>query len=99
MRIARVIGTVTLSRKLDSLRPGRYVVADVLDAQAVAGMKTNTPRKTPMPESLIVFDELGVGIGQIIAVSEGREAACPFYPGNVPIDAYASAILDTVDLT
>ena len=49
-----------------------------------------------MPESLIVFDQLGAHVGQLIAVSEGREASAPFYPENVPIDAYNAAILDTV---
>lgn len=99
MRIARVLGTVTLSRRLDALKPGRLLIAQTLDGQALAGLDQQAKRKTPMPESLVVFDELGAGIGQLIAVSEGREAAMPFYPANVAIDAYAAAILDSVELT
>ena len=52
----------------------------------------------PMPESLVVFDCLGAGIGQFIAVSEGREAALPFFPDPVPVDAYCGAILDQVSV-
>lgn len=99
MRMARVIGTVTLGRRLPELKAGTLLVADVLDAQALRGVERGARRATPMPESLIVFDELGAGVGQIIAVSEGREAAQPFGERKVPIDAYCAAILDTVQLT
>jgi len=54
-------------------------------------------RSTPMPQSLVVFDQLGATVGQKIAVSEGREAAAPFYPRSVPIDSYCAAILDNIE--
>ena len=47
-------------------------------------------------EEIAVFDELGAGVGSRIAVSEGREAAMPFYPEVKPIDAYNAAILDSL---
>ena len=49
-------------------------------------------------EEIAVFDELGAGVGSRIAISEGREAAMPFYPEIKPIDAYNAAILDTLGL-
>ena len=51
------------------------------------------------PESLVVFDDLGAGEGQLIAVSEGAEATMPFRPASVPIDAFNAAILDQIDFT
>ena len=99
MRIGRIIGTVTLSRRLPELRPGKYVIAEALDDQALAGLAHRARRRSPMPESLVVFDELGAGIGQLIAVSEGREACMPFHPNHVPVDAYNAAILDQVEVT
>jgi len=45
---------------------------------------------------IVVFDELGAGVGSRIAISEGREAAQPFYPDVKPVDAYNAAILDTI---
>lgn len=96
MRIAKVLGTVTLNRALPSLgvRHGRFLIAEAMDHQALAG----NGRATPMPQSLIVFDELGAGVGQVIAVSEGAEAAQPFRPASVPYDAYNAAILDHVEV-
>lgn len=99
MRIAKVIGCLTMSRKLPELKPGRFIIAEAFDNTALRGMKDNARRKSPMPESLVVFDELGAGVGQIIAVSEGREACMPWYPTHVPIDAYNAAILDSVEMT
>ncbi|MFW6060085.1 MAG: EutN/CcmL family microcompartment protein [Phycisphaeraceae bacterium] len=102
MRIARVIGTVTLNSRLPGFKPGRLLIADALDGQALEGFAQTghlTARKAPMPESLVVYDELGAGVGQIIAVSEGREASMPFYPEKVPVDAYNAAILDEVEIT
>ena len=99
MRIAKVIGCLTLSRKLPELKPGRFLIAEAFDHAALVGIKEGRPRKSAMPESLVVFDELGAGVGQVIAVSEGREACMPFYPVQVPIDAYSAAILDHVEVT
>ena len=96
MRIARVIGTVTLSRGLPDLKSGSYLIADALDGHALEGRGA---RGRPMPESLVVFDQLGAGAGQLIAVSEGGEATMPFMPDRVPVDAYCAAILDQVSLT
>ncbi len=98
MRIGRVIGNVTMSRRLPEMKPGRLLVVEVLDRQALGGHHDGARRATPMPESLVVYDELGAGLGQLIAVSEGREAAQPFHPQNVPIDAYNAAILDTIEV-
>lgn len=98
MRIARVIGTVTLSRRLPDLKPGRYVIAEALDGRALGGLGSGARRERSMPESLVVFDDMGVGVGQLIAVSEGREACMPWYPEKVPVDAYAAAILDSVEI-
>ena len=46
-------------------------------------------------ESLVVYDNLGASDGDLIAFSESREAAMPFYPEKiVPLDAYNAAMLD-----
>jgi len=99
MRIARVIGNITLGRRLEGFPPGRLVLADALDATALAALPDAAPRADVMPEALIVFDQLGAGVGQMIGVSEGREASMPWWPDKVPVDAYNAAILDSVELT
>ncbi|MBI1337233.1 MAG: carbon dioxide concentrating mechanism protein CcmL [Phycisphaera sp.] len=97
MRIAKIIGVLTINRRLPELASGRYVIAEAFDETALRGRSENIKREKPMPESLVVFDELGAGIGQVIAVSEGAEATMPFKPRQVPFDAYNAAILDTVE--
>ena len=99
MRLARVIGTVILNRKLPELGPGQLLIAEALDAQALDLVHDQGRRRNPMPESLVVFDELGAGVGQLIAVSEGGEACAPFWPNKVPVDAYCAAILDRVEVS
>lgn len=49
-------------------------------------------------KSLVAIDELGAANGQMVAFTEGREAANPFWPDAVPVDAYCSLIVDSYDL-
>ncbi len=92
MRIAEIIGTVTLNQAHPSLAGGRYRLAIPLSQ---ADLRSKKPSKN---ESLVVYDELNAGNGQWIALSEGGEAAQPFQPEQKPIDAYNAAILDQVHL-
>ncbi len=91
MRIGEVIGTVTLSRWHPSLTGASYKLVVPLSWGNLAGQLEES-----MGE-IAVFDELGAGVGNRIALSEGREAAMPFYPQPKPIDAYNAAILDRLD--
>jgi len=93
MRIAQVIGTVTLSRSLPNLVGGRYRLATPLTRE---DLRSKKPSKN---EAIVVYDDLNAGDGQWIAISEGGEAAQPFYPEDKPLDAYNAAILDQVNLT
>lgn len=92
MRIAQVIGTVTLSRPHPTLVGGRFLVALSLSLVALAG------NKEPDGEDIIVWDDLGAGEGCWIGVSEGVEATMPFRPARKPIDAYCACILDHLHL-
>jgi len=91
MRIGQVIGTVTLNRQHPSLVGARFKLVVPLSWDNLAG------RSDESMGEIAVFDELGAGIGSRIAMSEGREAAMPFYPKVKPIDAYNAAILDTLE--
>ena len=92
MRIAEVIGTVTLSQWHPSLGGASWRVAVPLDHVALAGDPGGRG------EPFVVYDELGSRAGSQIAVSEGAEASAPFHPDSKPIDAYCSAILDTIEV-
>ncbi len=90
MRIAEVIGTLTLAKAHPSLKAARFPLAVPLSLANLTG--TGGARA----EAMVVYDDLGAGVGCRIAVSEGREAAQPFDPEGKPIDAYNAAILDEV---
>jgi len=92
MRIAEVVGTVTLNRSHPSLTGARFKLVVPLSLAELVG------EAAPSAEEIAVFDELGAGVGSRIAISEGREAAQPFYPDVKPIDAYNAAILDTLNV-
>ena len=92
MRIGEVIGTVTLNCCHPSLTGASFKLVAPLSLKDLADGRDESA------EEFTVFDELGAGIGSRIAVSEGREAAMPFYPDVKPIDAYNAAILDTVHI-
>jgi ethanolamine utilization protein EutN len=92
MRIGKVIGTVTLNSWHESMRGARYRIAVPLSLTDLRG------ESQPAAEAFVVYDELGAGVGSLIAISEGGEAAQPFRPDMKPVDAYCAAILDSVDL-
>lgn len=81
-----VIGRVTLS-----VRNPRFVGERLL---LTLPWKNETFRgEEAFAPAIVVYDELGAAVGQHIAISEGREAACPF-PQPTPVDAYCSALVD-----
>jgi ethanolamine utilization protein EutN len=90
MRIAKVIGTVTLNRRHQSLAGGRFKLVVPLSLDDLLGDGQSAA------DEFTVYDELGADVGCRVAVSEGREAAMPFYPDRKPLDAYAAAILDEI---
>ena len=91
MRLARVIGSVTLSEGHPSMRGGMLRLLVPLSlADLAAGDGPAEP--------LVAWDSLGAGEGQIVAFSEGGEAAQPFRPELRPVDAYVAAILDRLDV-
>ena len=96
MRLAHVTGKLTLNRKLEELRPGSFLICEAVGPTNLAALPQQQPRSNPMPESLVVFDQLGASPGDLIAFTEGREAANPFHPLLVPLDATSAAIIDTV---
>jgi ethanolamine utilization protein EutN len=98
MRLAQVKGRVTLNDRLADWPVGSLLICEAFDAEALVAGDSDVVRRKPMPESLVVLDNLGAGANDWIAVSEGREAAMPFHPDKRPVDAYCVAILDRVDV-
>ena len=88
MRIANVIGTVTLSRAHPALAAARWIIG------VPYSLKGLEQGNVPDGEDVVIFDNLGAGNGNRIGFSEGGEAAVPFLPEKKPVDAYCACILD-----
>ena len=91
MQLYQVNGQVTLSRCHPTFVGGRLLTAQPI-GEALMGRQVNDP------DLVVVWDDLGAGIGSIIAVSDGAEAAQAFKPKLKPVDAYCAAILDVVNI-
>ncbi|MDK3156434.1 EutN/CcmL family microcompartment protein [Kamptonema cortianum] len=87
MRFGTVIGRVVLSRRHESYVGERLMLVSPWKQERFAG------DKEAHEFAIVVYDELGAAPGQTIAISEGREAACPFDPPR-PVDAYCAALVD-----
>ena len=92
MRVANVIGDVTLSRRLPEVPAGRFIIVQPLPLAALAGGATGNV------EPRVAYDDLSAGGGTRVGFTEGREAAMPFHPQPVPFDACNVAILDAVNV-
>lgn len=91
MRLAKVIGTVSLSRSHPAFQGATWKIVHPF---SLDGLRNNQPDG----EELIAWDELGTGLGSIIAISEGGEATMPFKPKKMPLDCYVACILDSFQL-
>ena len=88
MRMGTVIGRVTLSVRSPKYTGERLLVTLPWKTDTFAGAEKFDP-------AIVVYDQLGAGVGQHIAISEGREAACPFEKPT-PVDAYCAALVDEI---
>lgn len=92
MRIGIIRGCVVLSRAMEVLKGTRLLVVEPVTAENLA-KKNGRGGGTP----LIVADRMAPAIGQMVAFTEGREAANPYWPNDAPVDAYVALVVESVD--
>jgi microcompartment protein CcmK/EutM len=94
MKIGTVIGRVTLCQTVPSLAGARWLIVSPFTRDDFKAGESE--RTSPSPEpSLVVYDDLGGGVGQTIGYVEGREAAQPF-AAPTPVDAINAALIDEI---
>ena len=92
MKIARTIGTVTLSRSHPAMKAAQLRCVEIvesidqIDDQPLGG------------DTVVAWDLCSSGVGDLVALAEGPESAQPFRPDIKPLDASIVALLDQVDL-
>ncbi len=94
MRLGTVIGRVTLSRAVPALTGARWLVISPFTRDHFQ-QGAETPAGLSKEPSLVIYDDLGGGVGQTVGFVEGREAACPF-DEPPPIDAVNAALVDHI---
>lgn len=93
MKVYRVCGSVTLSRCHPSYEGA---VLRTIEAEGQATLGGEAPKD---PDLMVMWDERGTGLGSLVAVSDGAEAAQAFRPELKPVDAYCSALLDQINIS
>ena len=91
MRIATVIGKLTLNQAMPDIVPGSFLLVRVSDRGTLMGLNEGKD------EMLVAYDRLAAREGDRVGISEGREATVPFLPARVPYDCYCACILDRID--
>ena len=93
MRLGIVRGHLTLTPAVESYRGRTLVVVEPVTMENLRAKNGKGGGK-----ALIAIDELGAAEGQMVAFTEGREASNPFWPTPVPVDAFCSLIVDSIDV-
>jgi ethanolamine utilization protein EutN len=88
MNLARVIGTVVVTRKDEKLVSPTLLLVQPL-----------TAKREPSGRPLVAIDSVGAGVGEEVFFVRGKEASFPFYPDEPPVDAGIVGIVDHWDLT
>jgi len=94
VRLGQVIGRVTLSRTAPGLEGARWLLINPFNREHFPRGDT-VPQGLSREPSLVIYDNLGGGVGDIVGFVEGREAAQPF-PVAPPIDAINAALVDHI---
>ncbi len=93
MRLGIVRGRVVLNPAVESFQGKTLVVLEPVTMENLRARNGRGGGKT-----LVAMDSLGAADGQMVAFTEGGEAANPFWPDAVPVDAYCSLIVDFIEI-
>ena len=94
MRLGTVIGRVTLNKTVPELLGARWLIVSPFTREHFQ-RGSESPSGLSKDPSLVIYDNLGGGIGQTVGFVEGREAASPF-DQPTPIDAINAALVDEI---
>jgi microcompartment protein CcmK/EutM len=94
MKMGTVIGRVTLSVTVPALEGARWLVVSPFTLEHFQ-RGTDTPPGMSKDPSVVVYDDLGGGVGQTIGYIEGAEASAPF-DEPTPVDAINAALVDEI---
>ena len=88
MIIARVVGTVVATRKLDRLVGTKILIVQALDPGS----------ETPKGDPIVAVDAVGAGYGEKVIVVVGSSARTALDDERSPVDATIIGIVDEIDV-
>jgi len=94
MRLGHIIGKLNVHTDEPSLVGARWLLINPIDTKDLNTCIENPPAITTQP-TLVIYDKLGAGLGDIVGFIEGAEATAPF-ENPIPIDAISIAIFDQI---
>ncbi|MDQ7054447.1 MAG: EutN/CcmL family microcompartment protein [candidate division KSB1 bacterium] len=86
MHLAKVIGTIWATRKVETLEGAKMQIVQPL-----------TPALQPLGDPIVAVDTIGAGQGEVVYYVTAREATIPYPRDLAPIDASIVGIVDRVD--
>ena len=92
MRFGRVIGRVVLSQQDPAYQGGRFLIVSPMGREQLLAFEET--QVSPI-SSLVIYDNLGAGQGDVVGFVEGGEATASF-DRPTPVDAFNVAIIDEV---
>ena len=84
MQLGRVVGTVVVSMKNDTLDGVKLLLVQPMSSA-----------REPIGRVIVAADSVGAGVGEDVFFVRGKEASFPFYPTEVPADAGIVGIVDS----
>jgi ethanolamine utilization protein EutN len=84
MQLGRVVGTVVVSMKNETL-----------DGVTLLLVQPMSSVREPVGRVIVAADSVGAGVGQDVFFVKGKEASFPFFPTEVPADAGIVGIVDS----
>lgn len=92
MKLARTIGTLTLSKFHPALHSAQLRCVEIVSSM-------DRIETVPLGgDTVIAWDLCGARDGDLVALAEGPEAAQPFRPDIKPLDASIVALIDEINL-
>lgn len=89
MRVAKVIGTLVATRKVESLVGSKILVVQPLNPSSGA----------PQGAPLVAVDVVGAGVGEQVFLVEGTSARLALDNVNCPVDVSIIGIVDEIKVT
>ncbi len=86
MHLAKVIGTIWATRKVETLEGAKMQIIQPL-----------TPELQKLGDPIVAVDTIGAGQGEVVYYVTAREATIPYPKDLAPIDASIVGIVDRVD--